>query len=173
MKIYERSNINDSKIKGIVVIKDNNGKIIIKKENMIVKNGREFIRDKFALNAGIGNFSTNYTGTYTSYSLSHIAFGASDVITQYTMTSLISESFRTVLSSANVAKGTTEPYLKFTASLDRTNQSTGYTLREIGLIIKTDPSNNNETGLLFYRVVFDPIPIAAGEKYEVEYYIYF
>jgi hypothetical protein len=170
MKIYERSNINDSKITGIVVIKNKDGRIILKKENMIVENGREFIRDKFAKNAGIGSFSSGYSGTYLDYSLTHIGFGNSDVVTQYTMTSLISEEedLRTPLSSANVAKGTSEPYLKFTASVDRTNKATGYTLREIGLFITFE-----ELSTLFSRVVFDPIPIAAGERYEVEYYIYF
>jgi hypothetical protein len=170
MKIYERSSINDSKITGIVVIKNKDGKIILKKENMIVETGREFIRDKFAKNAGIGNFSEGYSGTYLDYSLTHIGFGNSDVVTQYTMTELISEDteLRTPLSSVNVNKGTVEPYLKFTANVDRINEATGYTLREIGLYLTS--------GLiftLFSRIVFDPIPIAAGEKYEVEYYIYF
>jgi len=172
MKIHENLNIRDSKIKGIVVIKDSSGKIILKKENMIVESGREFIRDKFAANANIGDFSTGYSGTYLNYSLSHIGFGSSDVVSQFNMTSLIAENVsllpRAILNNSNVEKGTTDVFLKFKASVDRTNENLGYTLREIGLYMSLELSF-----VLFSRVVFDPIPIAAGEKYEVEYYIYF
>jgi hypothetical protein len=178
MKIQENLNITDSKVKGVVVIKNSDGTIILKKENMIVASGREFIMDKFSKAANIGNFSTAYTGTYTSYSLTHIGFGNSDVASQYSMESLVSENtlFRKVLSVDIVEKSSTgTPFLKFKANLNLTN-STGYELREIGLLMSIVSEANSITYssyTLFSRVVFDTIPIVSGENYEVEYYIYF
>jgi hypothetical protein len=171
MKIQENLNITDSKIRGVVVIKNADGTIILKKDNMIVQSGREFIMDKFSKAAGMGNFSTDYDGNYTSYSLTHIGFGNSDVATEYSMTSLVSENveFRNLLTSSLVTKSFTgTPFLKFKALLNLSSSTTGYELREIGLIMTT-----NSDSKLFSRVVFDTIPIIAGENYEVEYYIYF
>jgi hypothetical protein len=181
MKIQENLNITDSKIRGVVVIKNADGTIILKKENMIVQSGREFIMDKFSKAAGIGNFSTAYTGTYTSYSLTHIGFGNSDVASQYSMESLVSENtapgIRQVLSVDIVEKSSTgTPFLKFKAGLNLGSSASGYELREIGLLMSIATDTNPITYdnfTLFSRVVFDTIPIIAGENYEVEYYIYF
>jgi hypothetical protein len=60
-------------------------------------------------------------------------------------------------------------FIKFSASMDRTALSTGYTVREIGLVLTAE----GEDDLLFSRAVFDPITVAAGEIYQVDYYIYF
>ena len=165
MKINDYASITDSKVRGIVVIKDANGKILVQKENMIVEAGRKFIRDSFLAVA------LTETGlAYSEAKLTDIAFGGNDNITEYGMTELVSEfpNTRVPLTSGVYTVGTTDNNIKFTASLDRTNKDLGFVLRELGLII-----TNGATTSLFSRVVFDPIPVAAGEKYTVEYFIYF
>jgi hypothetical protein len=172
MKITESLNISDSKIRGVVVIKDWSGKIILKKENMIVESGRKIIRDVFIKN---GIFvKSSFIGTYSSYLLTHVVFGSSDVASQSTMTALESEVLRVRLVESDVVVADNSVQIKFKAIADLTNSLTGITIKELGLLAKKFEGNietNDET--LFSRAVFDSIPVAAGEKYEVEYYIYF
>lgn len=44
LNFEDRLNVWDSRIKGVVVMEDINGKVIFKKENMIVKEGRDYIK---------------------------------------------------------------------------------------------------------------------------------
>jgi len=172
MQLNDYVNINDSKIRGVVVLRREDGTVVFKKENMIVQNGRKFIRDKFAI-SGISALQA-YASSLLSYDLSYVIFGNSDVITEYTMTSLISPNAQTrqdILES-NVSAEEVNMFIKFRAILDRTNQQTGYTARELGFMLKDFGASPGQD-LLFSRVVFDPITIGASEKYELEYYIYF
>lgn len=168
MELYDHLNVKDSKIRGVVILKKADGSIVFTKENMIVRDGRKFIRDKFIKSAIIpfNSFNTSLS----SYSLSHIGFGNSDVITEFTMTSLVSENLelRTPISVLNTVIEENNTYIKFRASIDRTAADTGYTFNELGLIMTSENSS-----LLFSRVVFDPITVGSSERYEVEYYIYF
>jgi len=168
MELNDYLNVTDSKVKGIVILKKEDGTIIFKRENMIVENGRKFIRDKFA-KASLASFSS-FNSDLSSYNLSHIGFGNSDVITEFTMTSLVSENLelRSTLTTLNTVVEDNNNYIKFRAGIDRTSSDTGYTLNEIGLIM----TRENDS-LLFSRVVFDPVTIGSSERYEVEYYIYF
>jgi hypothetical protein len=172
MKITENLNISDSKIKGIVVIKDQSGNIILRKENMIVESGRKFIRDIFVTN---GIFAkANYLGTYSSFLMTHVVFGSNDVASQSTMTSLQNEVLRVRLVENNVITDDNSVQIKFKAIADLTSSPIGITIKELGLVAK-EFNNGVETAneILFSRAVFDSIPVSAGEKYEVEYYIYF
>jgi hypothetical protein len=170
-KISETVSVSDSKIRGVVVIKRQDGSIVLKKENAIVQNGRRFIRDKF-IASGIAALS-DFESDLTAYSLDKIAFGSSDVATEYDMESLVSPealselTISEVTGAAQADEGTM--FIKFSASMDRTALSTGYTVREIGLVLTAE----GEDDLLFSRAVFDPITVAAGEIYQVDYYIYF
>jgi hypothetical protein len=170
MEFNDYLNINDSKIRGVVILKKEDGTIVFKKENMIVQNGRKFIRDKFA-SSGIVALA-EYTSSLMSYNLSYVIFGNSDVITEYTMTQLISPNIQTKqdISIGTVSVEEVNMFIRFRAVLDRANQQTGYTAKELGFMLK-DTSNGED--LLFSRIVFDPITIGASEKYELEYYIYF
>jgi hypothetical protein len=171
MELHDYLNITDSKVRGVVVLKREDGSIVFSKENMIVQNGRKFIRDKFVKSAIIPFESFNTT--LSSYSLSHIGFGNSDVVTEFSMTSLVSENldFRTPVSILNTVIEENNTFIKFRAGIDRTASDTGYTLNEIGLIMTS--SGSGEAALLFSRVVFDPVTVGSSERYEVEYYIYF
>ena len=173
-KIEERVNVSDSKIRGVVVFKRQDGTIVLKKENAIVQNGRKFIRDKFVA-SGIAYLSAFESGLST-YTLNKIAFGSSDVATEYDMTELVAQDDETIVTIDEVS-GAVEAeegsmFIKFSAEMDRTSLSTGFTVREIGLILE-DTSESPAADLLFSRAVFDPITVAPGEKYQVEYYIYF
>jgi hypothetical protein len=172
MELNDYLNITDSKIRGVVILKKEDGTIVFKKENMIVQNGRKFIRDKFAVS---GIFALkDYVSNLKDYNLSYIMFGNSDVITEYTMTSLISPNTATKQDILNTNSSIEEVnmFIRFRAILDRTGEATGYTARELGLMLSKDDGQFGQD-LLFSRIVFDPITIGASEKYELEYFIYF
>jgi hypothetical protein len=168
MELKDFLNISDSKIRGVVVMKNSNGKIIFERENMIVQSGRKFVRDVFVRNAipALANFAG-----LSNYKLTHIAFGNSDVITEYTMTSLQSEGIRIPINETNTTVEESTMFMKFRGSVNRSDSQSGYTVRELGLVL-TNPDNEQQDQL-FSRIVFDPITIAPGESYEVEYYVYF
>jgi hypothetical protein len=171
MKVNDYVSVSDSRIRGVVVVKRADGTVVLRKENMIVQSGRRFIRDKFiasaipALNSPVA-FETDLTG----FQLRFIGFGRSDVASEYDMESLVSEevSQRSQITSQNVSAEGDSMFIKFNAEMDRTSEATGFTVREIGLIMTKE-----EEDLLFSRVVFDPITVSPGERYEIEYYIYF
>ncbi len=173
-KVIETVNVSDSKIRGIVVIKRKDGTILLKKENAIVRNGRKFIRDKF-IASGIPALS-DFTSELSTYELDMIAFGSSDVATEYDMESLVSQDTESEVTISDesdaVAAESGTMFIKFSAQMDRTALSTGYTVREIGLVL-VDSAVSPGPDLLFSRAVFDPITIAPGETYQVEYYLYF
>jgi hypothetical protein len=174
-KIEERVNVSDSKIRGVVVFKRQDGTIVLKKENAIVQNGRKFIRDKF-IASGITSLSS-FDSNLSTYELDKIVFGSSDVATEYNMTSLVAQDADSVVT-ISTTPGSVEAedsamFIKFSAEMDRTNKSNGFTVREIGLVIKDTRETGAGPDLLFSRAVFDPITVAPGEKYQVEYYIYF
>jgi hypothetical protein len=172
MDIIENVNIADSKIGGYIIVKDSSGNIILRKDNMIVENGRKFIRDKFIASAI--KISSEYLGTYNTYSLTQIAFGSDGTASQKTMTSLVNELIRTEITQTNLRIVDNSFQIQIKAIVDRVNSAEGINISEIGLVIEElDEGVSTGTETLFSRVVFDTIPVAAGEIYEVNYYIYF
>lgn len=173
-RIEESVNVSDSKIRGVVVVKRQDGTVLLKKENAIVRDGRKFIRDKF-IASGIPSLS-GFTTELSTYELDKIAFGSSDVATEYDMTSLVSQDSESAVVMSEVADTASAEagtmFIKFTAQMDRTSLSTGYTVREIGLVL-VDSAVSPGADKLFSRAVFDPITVAPGETYQVEYYLYF
>jgi hypothetical protein len=168
-RIEDRVGVSDSKIRGVVVIKRPDGTVLLRKENAIVQNGRKFIRDKF-VSAGLPA-ATGFASPLSNYTLTKVGFGGSDVATEYTMTGLVNSGKEVALDSSKILAESDSMFVRFTAEMDRSAESTGYTIREIGLIMES--SEESEGDLLFSRAVFDPITVAPGEKYQVEYYIYF
>jgi hypothetical protein len=168
-KFYDRVDIKDYGVRGVVVLKKEDGTIIFKKENMIVNSGKKYIRDVFVKNAiaPLSSFSTNLS----SFSLTHIAFGNNDQITDSLMTSLISENrnLRSQLTLNNTSIEEDSLFVKFRGIVDRSSQNIGYTMRELGLLMSSPTGQE----LLFSRIVFDPVIIGPGERYEIEYFIYF
>lgn len=173
MNIQDKLTVSDSKIGGYIVVTDSSGRVVLRKDNMILENGRKFIRDKFIAN-GIRAMSS-YAGTYGAYSMTHIAFGNDASVSIPTMTSLVSEVTRSEITESIVRAVDNSLQVQFRAIVDRTESIDGLNISEIGLVIKELDINGEETlnETLFSRVVFDTIPVAAGETYEVNYYIYF
>jgi hypothetical protein len=156
--------VSDSKVRGYVVIKQD-GKIIIKKENMIVEGGREYIKDRIYGDSAatikkifFGNstkivestdvLSTTFTNSTTATSL-----GSLDIVDDSANFLIDKTVDREVVYTANVSK----------VILDLTEDST---LSELGLVLSDGTT-------LFSRLVFEAVPLTDDHTYEIKYYIYF
>ena len=103
LEFADNLKVSDSKIRGIVILKDEDGKIIFKKENMIVETGRTYIRDLV---------SSALLGTITTPDkIYEIQFGTGSTVTSSLDTTLENE-----LSS----------YTRNTTSLDWVTQEKTY-----------------------------------------------
>jgi hypothetical protein len=156
--------VSDSKVTGYVVIKEN-GKIIIKKENMIVEAGREYIKDRIFGDSAL--------------TIKKIFFGNSTKVVE--STDILSTTFTnlttpTSIGSLDIVDDTEE------FSIDKTTDrqvvySATITKEILGL---TDDKSVSELGLvlsdgttLFSRLLFNAIPLTDNHTYEISYYIYF
>lgn len=172
MKLTDKVNVQDSeRIRGVVVLKRADGTVVFRRENMIVQNGRQLIRETFLKNALPASFSDNFVSSLNGYKLTHIAFGRDGSATTFGMTSLVDERTddRTAVSQSTVVASPGEMFVVFKGTLSNVQQSSAYTAQELGLIMTKAGSPD----LLFSRVSFDPVPVSSGETYEIEYYIYF
>jgi hypothetical protein len=187
MIINEYVDIKDSKIRGVVVLKRSDGTVVFKKDNLIVRNGRRYLWEKFMNSTASitqdengttssGTIGAPYTRQFDGYTLGEIAFGSSGTATSFDQQGLSREYTTNIvpripLSNVGLELGSFDnPYIKIVARVDNTASGENFTLAEIGLFLtKVD----DLTKFLFSRVVFDPIPIGSGDVYEVEYYIYF
>ena len=165
--------ITDNKtVRGFVIVKKGDT-VIFEKENMIVANGRKYIRELFIMNAlsSSPGVPLPYQVQYSGYSLNRLAFGSSGQASTQETDGLVSEisGKRIVLNDSVIEAAPEQLFIKFRGVLNMANEAEGTIVREIGLFL-TKP---NSTDKLFSRIVFDPIPIEPGESYEVEYYIYF
>jgi len=184
MKINDQVAINDFMgIKGVVVLKKMDGTIIFRKENMIVQTGRDYLRDVIILNSisttissALGFSSIYKTDDPVDYRITHIGFGSSGTATQLTTSELIlpNEDLIITLTQNEIDLFSETKAIVFKGTIDNKTSSPGYSVKELGLYI-TDTIDDDpiSTKLLFSRVVFDPIPVASGDEYEIEYYIYF
>ena len=150
LQLQDSFRVSDSKITGYVVIKEN-GKIIVKKENMIVEGGRKYIKDR-VFGASAATINKIVFGTNTKVVESNDSLGT---ISQYRSYSV--GSGLTINTSANRDVVITVTLTKLTDDAS---------ISELGLVL-----SDNET--LFSRLVFDAIPLTADHTYEITYYIYF
>jgi hypothetical protein len=174
MTLKDFVSITDEKtVRGFVVFKKGDV-IIFEKENMIVSEGRRFIRELF-INHGIG--ITDYSSEFTGYQLKSLAFGSSGQANTQSTDSLRSEipNRRIAMSSTVYEASPGQTFIKFRGVLNLASAGEGVIIRELGLFLTATatPLIPSVTDKLFSRVVFDPIPVEPGESYEVEYYIYF
>lgn len=174
--------------KGFVIITDKDGKILVKKHNMIVKDGKDYI---FAtvinkIFNGIGfNKVDNYDSTMLDYSITEIRFGCSTNETEFTrsygedsesihLLHEVSEdgvpSYHHPLSASEITIGTSDnhPYIVINKELTFNSSVNIDNVSELELIM-----SNGEDKKLFSRIKFDIIPISAGSEFTIEYYIYF
>jgi uncharacterized cupredoxin-like copper-binding protein len=166
MKFFDKVNVSDSRVRGFVTMtRLSDGHVMFKKENTIVENGRRYILSKFI--TSLPGFATEGT-MHAATVLDTMKFGKNGSVTNSSMTNLVSPIIdsTTTISQSNIIYNDTEIYVKFTAELDLSSSDSGYQVEEFGLFI-------GEGATLFSRIVFDPIIVAPGEKYEIEYYLYF
>lgn len=193
--------INDSTgPKGFVIIKDaKTGRILIKKHNMIVKTGKEFLLN-FLLKNSCASDDLGITDLkdYDGYRLSNYAFGTGTAETTYDFDiddfnngDINTLNYKELVTVGTNSNGNTEnmkfiqdndssdspvlsnhPYLKFTFSEVGDNSLDD--VSELGLFLtKQDIENDIVDYKLFSRIVFDPIPYGANNEFKVSYYIYF
>jgi hypothetical protein len=166
MRIEDKIQLTDNiGPKGYVIMKKSDGTVLFEKFNLIVAEGRKYLRELFIVNAFPSDFS--YNRQYEDYSLKSFGFGSSGVATELdtdNLEPLIDNNKinikKEILEALNgqmyiVLKGTLTP-------------ESGTVIRELGLFLSNDSNDK-----LFSRVVFDPIPVEAGETYDIDYYIYF
>jgi hypothetical protein len=169
MKFEDNINISDSSsVKGYVVMKNSKGETLFKKENMIVQDGRKYIREKFIINSLLSDnsFSSTYTQAFQGYKLSKIGYGSSGLATLLTTTALADPRIYSTLEAQNIEASGTSLFIIFKASVVLTES---FTIRELGLFLTKALSEDK----LFSRLVFDPISLEAGETYTIDYYLYF
>lgn len=175
--------------KGFVVIKDSKGKIIVKKENMIVQDGRNYIFNLFCAANGFG--SNDMTG----YKLKKVVFFESENEVKFTDTisNIPSTNISYTIGDANSTAdlkytnidtengisrhNSTESnsnynYIKISKTLSFNSSDINYppVLSSLAIIIG---DNNDSSDKLFSRIVFDKIPVSAESELLLDYYIYF
>ena len=174
--------------KGFVIITDKDGKILVKKHNMIVKDGKDYIFataiNKIFSNIGFNNVG-NYNSTMLDYSITEMRFGCSTNETEFTrsyssdnesihLLNEVSEDgvpvYHHPLSASDITVGTSDnhPYIVINKELVFNSNVNIDNVSELELIM-----SNGKDKKLFSRIKFDIIPISANSEFTIEYYIYF
>jgi hypothetical protein len=155
--------VSDSKITGYVVIKEN-GKIIIKKENMIVETGRKYIKDRIFGDSVL--------------TIKKIFFGNSTKLVE--PTDVLSTTFTNLTTPTSIGSLDIVDDTEF--SINKTaDREVVYTVTITKQILELmDDKFISELGLvlsdgatLFSRLLFNAIPLTNDHTYEISYYIYF
>lgn len=183
---FKISDKNTAPVKGVVVLKDENGKIIFKKNNLVVYKGRDLIMNLFLdyLTKGDSkNTVNNITGSKNKVKNSEILvrIGSNNGITQsdtdITSTGLDSATNGEYKPTINIL--TEDLGIKFSISITGSGLS-AINMSELGLVLKEtidedDDGTNPETEniFLFSRIVFDPLPFTSNNTYLLDYYLYF
>lgn len=186
------------KIKGVVNIYEDN-KLIMQKHNLIVADGRKFIKDIFE-SLAFAKLSENTESsiitaigdsenTYKNYKFYKICFGETgkNIIAttpELKLEDLVRDDnveFRYLYNSGDTSKTAsvwshmTDRYFKIALEFSGTIISQK-SISEIYITIAEYEDGFDENKLnekLFSRVVFDPRVVSAGSSYKIEYYIYF
>lgn len=203
MNNIDEFEINDSTgPKGFVIIKDTKtGEILVKKHNMIVKTGKEFLLNFLLQNSGsetpTTTVCTTYNNTYKDYRLNKYAFGACTAETTYDFTkddfnkvnnTHTEPSYKDIILEGGSSGGATSNMIVSSGSgYDSSTVLTGHPylkfvfqetgdqrldyVSELGLFLSK--GDDNPEYELFSRIVFDPIPYGANTNFTISYYIYF
>lgn len=182
--------------KGFVIITDpKTGEVLVKKHNMIVKEGKDFIFATVIQNLFLTTPSLESNDYYTkdnlSFKISQMRFGNSTADTHFTRTySADNESthlrgndtdieaepiYHHDITSDNIEVGTSNdhPYIKISKDLSFSNTTNIDNISELELIMVDTLTEGKKSNRLFSRIKFDVIPISAGSEFSIEYYIYF
>lgn len=160
LRDYFKIDDSHSKIRGFVVIRDADGKIIVKKENMIVKSGRQLI-----LNAITGVAAFDMRNLIMMFSENSDFTEEDTVYNECYFDDKINVAKKT--KETNPVIDTTECFIKFKAYVTSDEDKS---LNSMGLCLENSEDNAKT---LFSRVVFNTIKLSANSKLELTYYIYF
>lgn len=164
--------------KGFVVITSSDGKVLVKKKNMILKNGKDYLFYLFFKeNSNIfadGSQLTDFSG----YKLTKGQFGVSSRETEYSDNRIVTEdsdgnslskSFEITLKNVELLTINDRYAMKIVHTCNIDSTESVVSVQELGLYL----TKENADDRLFSRIKFDPIPINANTEFTLEYYIYF
>jgi len=171
MKINDYIKVDDKTgPRGYVIFKKADGTVIFEKENLIVNEGRKYVRELFIKNA----FTTSkfvYNNQYDDYELTKIAFGSAGSATSLDTDALGDIIDTTIdLTKELIEASTGQMYIVFKGSM---TPDSGQVVRELGLYLTDASEGGVKSDILFSRVVFDAAPVEADETYNLDYYLYF
>lgn len=191
--------------KGLVIIQDETGKVLVKKHNMILREGKSVIMSKMIKAAfnGISFDNTaititsdseyNFDGIYLSsfasetvYDKTYEDYIKDEPINNYEYYypfsdfNIIGTNKKNSNSSNNMtiyygnntefADNIYKQYcMKFVLTIETKVEKQTSAINSLGILLK----NGSNSYKMFSRVVFDTIPLQAGAKYVVSYYVYF
>lgn len=166
---------NHSPVKGVVVLKTEDGRIIFKKNNLVVFKGREIIRDLFY------NAITNNNAASKAYNVT-IKIGSgtgasTDMMTSDDFTNprdidVIGANESAIQSSSEATEANPDDlFIRFSISIAGSGLN-AINMSELGIVLK-DRDNGEDPGVLFSRIVFDPLPFTSNNNYILDYYLYF
>lgn len=168
--------------KGFVIITDKDGKIIVKKHNIILENGRNYIFEKFILNALSSSIlsESSYTEKFSNYKIKNLHFfDDGKGLPEYTDMELPEAGLRITKDIENSKisiqpslynQGIRLPYLALESELlfDETNIGT---LSYVSGLMITISNGSNEIPIT--KIKFDKIPVYTTAELSLKYYIYF
>ena len=160
LKDYVNVNDDHSSIRGYVVMTDENGKTLFAKNNMIVKAGRDIIKNCVAnsvFEKGDGNKLT----------FSAIKFGDKNDITKSDDTNLHGNKCLEY-EKGNIDISTGERCIILKTSINLQDDKSDTIISEAGLFC-----GEKEAETMFSRVAFAPLTIRTNTTYTLNYYIYF
>jgi hypothetical protein len=163
-------------VKGVVVMKDENGRIIFKKNNLVVKSGRKLLFDLFK--------ECVTSATERTSKRIGVIYGSGTSAVSSTDTKL-GNVINTVPLEAKIESNDSEEnycdidfdtegklYVKFTINISG-NSGLATNMSELGLCFIKEEEGVKKSDGLFSRIVFDPLPLTSNNKYTLEYYLYF
>jgi len=170
----------------VIARRHDNGKIIFEKDNMIVKTGREYIRQVFLTKIfSSATAAPTFTDDYSSYIIDGIYLGSGLNDTVYDMTyDTVSPNFfvdstdgTTIIyniSGVDTVKDITtyssSNEIKFVVSIPADDVNP-VTVHELSIILESNSDSSKK--LLFSRLELDDTPLVTDTKVDLEYYIYF
>jgi hypothetical protein len=192
-KIIDNLNITDEiGPNGLVIIKDKDGNILVKKHNMVVKGGKKIVYEKLLEMVGFSNGGNGYIAEGNSnWRLGKLYFGNSmnettfdyetidkiesgqDDVYYYSYSLINGTSYSPTMGFGMTNDG--HPYLEFNLSSILCDPSKASYLSCLSVVAEeivagTDGKRKEK---LFSRIKFDPIPMIEGNELTLLYYIYF
>lgn len=156
LRDYFKIDDSHSRIRGFVIIKDADGRILVKKENMIVKSGRKMIFD-LVKGTSTRSISPNVKALFSSNA-------------ELTISNMEFDDCECIINDMSVSVKTPEYDNEELTMLFKINAESTVDYDLNSLVLYRENGSEKE---LFSRVVFDTIQISASSKLHINYYIYF